>query len=124
MQALHRKETLFAVAARTATVQKELRPLGARGLLLVIDVDTIAATPSVTPKLVLKDNADAFNIPFWTAAAAITATGQFTYLLYPGASGGNVTEVDGVPIPEEVLLEMTHGDADSITYGVYAHWLP
>lgn len=124
MQAVHRKETLFAVAARTATVTKELRPLGCRGFLLMIDVDSISATPAVTPVLLLKDNAGTFNVTIWQAAAAIATTGQFTYLLYPGASGGNMTEVDGIPIPEEVTLALLHGDSDSITYGAYIHWIP
>ena len=56
----------------------------------------------------------------WTAAAAITATGQYVYLLGLGGSGsaGDYDEAVNLRIPRTWRLVMTHADGDSITYSV------
>lgn len=119
---LNHSFTILPSAARTASVSKEIPNNGWRGLLIVVDVTALSATPAVTPQLEVKNEAGQWQA-IWTAAAAITATGDYEYLLYPGASGGNFTQVAGIPVPLESRLVFTHGDADSITYSVRGHWL-
>lgn len=114
--------TVLASAARTATVSKEIPNNGWRGLILCVNATAETATASVTPSLQAKNEAGEWQT-IWTAAAAIEAVGTFTYLLYPGASGGNFTEVDGIPLPLELRLVMTHADADALTYSIRGHWL-
>jgi hypothetical protein len=117
---------LLASAARTAAIQsEEVKNAGEyRGILLIIDATALAATPGVTPNIQAYDPVSAAWYTVWTAAAAISATGDYTYLLYPGASGGNMTEVDAIPIPIWWRLSMTVADADSLTYSATAHMLP
>lgn len=115
---------IFAGVARTATVTSdEINNRGARGLLVVVNSTAITATPIVTPSLQAYDTASSTWVTVWTAAATITTATTTTYMIYPGASGGNFTEVDGVPIPARFRLVFTHTDADSITYSVGAHLL-
>lgn len=117
---------LLASAARTTAIQSdEVKNSGGyRGILLIIDATALAATPGVTPSIQAYDPTSNAWYTIWTAAAAIAATGDFTYLLYPGASGGNVTEVDGIPVPYRWRLSMAVADADSLTYSATAHLLP
>jgi hypothetical protein len=117
---------LLASAARTAAIQSEeiKNSGGYRGILLIIDATAITATPGITPSIQAYDPTSNAWYTIWTAAAAIAATGDFVYLLYPGASGGNVTEVDGIPIPYRWRLSMAVTDTDSLTYSAAAHLLP
>jgi len=114
---------ILTSAARTADVTSEQRNHSWRGIILIVDVTALSLTPIVTPNIRTKDEAGNFDNVLWTAAATITATGQFRYILYPGASGGNATEVDGIPLPLEWQLFMDHSDADSITYSVRGHYI-
>ena len=56
----------------------------------------------------------------WTAAAAITATGQYAYLFVPGGAAGSYTEAVNLALGRTWRLGVTHGDTDSITYSVSA----
>jgi hypothetical protein len=117
----NRSVTLLASAARTADTTAEFRNHDARGIILVVDVTAKGTAPSVTPNIMTKDEADNFDNILWTASAAITATGQYRYIIYPGASGGSATQVAGIPLPLEWQLFMDHTNTDSITYSVRGH---
>lgn len=115
---------VLASAARTATTNSEVfTNFGARGILLIVDATVEVDTAEVTPSLQAYDPLSGKYATIWTAAAAISAVGTATYLLYPGASDGNMTEVDGIPLPAQFRVVMTAADADSLTYSVGAHLL-
>ncbi len=107
---------LLASAARTASVATgEQINHRHKGLLLLINVTAAPVTPSVVPTIEVLIGST------WTAVAAgtaITATGQFSILLYPAATGGSFDDVIGVFLPPRWRLNMVHGDADTITYNV------
>lgn len=116
-------KTIYASAARTATpTAAEHIMEGRRGLHLVINVTSVTASPSVTPKI------EAYSgvAGVWYTVlegSAITATGTTVLKVYPGiatAANGAASDI----IPDVWRLTMTHGDADSITYSVAAHLVP
>tara|TARA_R110000751_G_scaffold77347_8_gene156025 strand:+ start:1282 stop:1587 length:306 start_codon:yes stop_codon:yes gene_type:complete len=96
-----------------------------RGFIILMDATAETDTASVTPSLQVQDGNGDWN-DFWTAAAAITAVGNYSYLIYPGATAtGNFTEVDGIPVPMRgSRLTFTHTDADPLTYSIVAYFLP
>ncbi len=84
------------VATRTSADQTNTNH---RGMILHVNTaNKIGTTATYTPAVQAKFN-DGSYATIWTAAAALTNNGDWTYVLYPGASDGNTTEVDGIPIP-------------------------
>lgn len=116
--------TVLASAARTATVtssQFDGIRSGHRGLLVVIDVTDVAATPSVV-FTVQSNSGDALTWTSDLASAAVTNTGTTLLLLHPSAPDrANVSENTSLGYKWRVVA--THGDADSITYSVTAYQL-
>lgn len=116
--------TVLASAARTTTTNSaDQTNYNARGVVLTIDVTAIVDTPSVTPQIEAKLGSKYEAI--LTAAAAITAVGVHTYVVYPGgiAARDDVVEVAQLPLPRTWRLTVTHGDADSITYSAEAAYI-
>lgn len=111
--------TLLASAARTATVQSaDQTNYNGRGLILFVNVSSTTATPEITPELQIKDSISGQYFTVWTAAAALSATGQYAYLFVPGGAQGSYTEAVNIAIGRSWRLEMNHVDADSISYSV------
>lgn len=119
-QPVNREITVFSSAARTATENSaDLSNPYARGVVLVIDVTAVTATPSVVFTVKGKSTlgSDYYTI---LTSAAITATGQTVLRVYPGlTASANVTASDVLPATWRV--EAVHGDTDSITYSVSAN---
>ena len=105
---------IYASAARTATPTAVTKRVDRyRGLLLLIDVTAVTATPSVVVTIegVLSDN----SVYTILTSAAITATGRTALKIYPGVTvAANVAVSE--PLPQNIKITFTHGDADSITY--------
>ena len=112
----------LASAARTADHNVPLQNGDQKGMLLVVDV-TASTTGTVTPRLQVEDAVGTW-VTIWSAAAAFGAVNTYSYLLYPGASGGNLTEVDGIPITGRCRLLFDHTDATSITYSARMFFIP
>ncbi len=128
MSAAPESRTLYASAARTATVTGgDQTNFHHRGLHLIINVTALAATPSVTPKIQGKDaNGIYYDILVGTAITDVTVgTPPSTTVLkvYPGITAvANGAASDVLPHVWRVVL--THGDSDSITYSVAVNLLP
>ncbi len=113
--------TPLASAARTATVNSaDQTNSNGRGVLVTLNVTALADTPSVV--LSIEGKMGSVYEALLTAAAAVTATGIHSYLVYPGcgAASADVVQVAGFPLPRTWRVTVTHGDADSITYSVTA----
>jgi len=107
---------IFASAARTADVTSdEFKNHYHRGILILVEVTGLALTPSVVPTIQTRIGSTWVTIAVGTA---ITATGEFSIVMYPGAVGGSFTDVIGSPLPSDWRLFMNHADTDSITYSV------
>ncbi len=112
-------QELLASTARTASPGAvDLDQKGKKGVVVVIDVTAIAATPSLTVTIRGKDTSG----KTWTilASAAITGTGTTTLKVYPGLTAAANAVANDV-IPDNCEVDFSHGDADSITYSASAH---
>ena len=106
-------------AARTATVSSPKFP-GAQAdtLTVAIDVTAIVATPSVV-FTIERYNPVADDWTAVLASAAVTAAGNTVMQVGPALTVvPNSQESESIPLTWRVTA--THGDADSITYSVYA----
>ena len=109
--------TLFASAARTATVNgADQTNRFAKGIIFTVDATAITATPSVVFTLQGKDD---LSGKYYTilASAAVVSAATTTYTVFPGAPAtANVSA--NAQLPRTWRLIATHGDTDSITYSV------
>lgn len=119
--------TLLASTPRTATVQSpDQTNHGWSGVVVVVDVSNIVATPSVVPSIMHKEivTGDYVSIADFIAITDVTGTGKYYYYIMPGTvtpafADPDVEEVElNTPLPPTWRWEMVHGDGDSITYSV------
>lgn len=84
----------------------------APGVLIRVNLSNTEGTPSYTPEVQAKQpNGDFVTI--FTASSTIGANGDFVYILYPGASNSDVTEVAGTAIPYQWRFKLTATTADA-----------
>jgi len=110
---------VYSSSARTATpTAVTLGTQRARGLIVIIDVTAATATPSVVPTIDGVDplSSNSYNI---LTGAAITAVGTVALRIEPSITAVSNLAAGDV-FPKDVVITMTHGDADSITYTVNA----
>ena len=111
--------TLLASAARTATVTSSNHTNhNARGVLVTVNVTTASGTGGLTVRIQGIDPVAGTAFPLNTAPSAITATGLYSYLLYPGASGGGTTQATALVLPRTWNVQVSAGDSSSYTYSV------
>ena len=113
-------KVIYSSTARTADPTRHPESRGnAVALYLVVDVTAVSVTPSVVPKILIK-NAAGVDLDL-LGASAITGVGTTVYHVgYAeiATPGGDVTVSRGVALPESFEVFMDHADADSITYSV------
>lgn len=108
---------LLASAARTATISSpDQTNYNGRGAHVILAVTAASDSPSIVLKIEGKDAAG--NYYTLLEGAAVTGTSTNIYKVMPWiAAVANVSAPDLVPRTWRVTV--THGDTDSITYGVY-----
>lgn len=120
--AVGRSHTVMASAARTATPNtEELElPAGTNYATFVINVSAVVATPDLVMKV---EGVDRASGAVWLllADASVATVSVSTLQIGPGiTAAANVSAA--VPVPPVVRVTVTHGDADSATYSVGAHF--
>lgn len=117
-----RSHTVYASAARTTTPDTEELELpgGVQKGYFVIDCTAITASPSVT---FLIEGVDRASGKTWTLlqSAAVVGTGT-TVLRINDALTAAANTIAKDSLPPVIRVTATHGDADSITYSVGAHF--
>lgn len=118
--------TLLASAARTAnTYTPAQENFNARGIALFLDVTAIVDTPSITCRVYIRHSVDD-SLGVLVSFSAVTAVGEYVYMIYPGASEtiaeANL-EVQAVPLPRDWQILMIHADSDSITYSLACSYI-
>lgn len=116
--------TLLSSAARTTTAfSSAMTNYNARGLLLHLSVTAASGTGGLTTKILASLNGAAV---FYLAAdaTAVTSTGEYAYLLYPGASvaapiSSGLQKVWPIGLPRSWQVWVVHGDASSYTYALH-----
>jgi hypothetical protein len=110
--------TLLVSAARTATLQSADRTnSNGRGVHVVVDV-TSAGTGSITLTIQGKD---ALSGKYYTllAGAAVTTNSTNIYKVFPGATAVANAAANDI-LPRTWRIDVTHNNANSITYSVGA----
>lgn len=84
-----------------------------RGIRLIVKIGALTTTPTFTPSVQIPDGMGGW-VTIWTAAAAISAAGTTSYLLYPSASmGGSDTEKVNLVIGQAYRVVLTFGGSGS-----------
>ena len=110
--------TALASALRTSTAQSsDIVNYNGRGMLVVINVTAASGTGGLVLRLAVKDPASGNYIYFNSAPTAVTATGSYAYIFYPGNNTGG-TQSWGTAIPRTFALVVGHNDASNYTYSV------
>lgn len=112
--------TAYASAARTASpADAVFVNYGYLGVMIVIDVTAVTATPSVVFNI---EGVDSLSGKVWTllASAAITGTGTTVLEVHPGITASTNVRAKGA-VPRNWQINPVHADADSITYSVAVH---
>lgn len=118
---------VLASTARTATATSAAFRNGrsARGMMLLLNVSAVTATPNLSAIAIqVKVGSTWTTIYSWTGLI-IATTGQRTFLLHENnadAASWTAAPIQG-PVPYEMKVVVTHDDADSITYQLDAEFL-
>lgn len=113
--------TYLSAAARTSTPAAQSVQFNtvARGVTIFINVTAVTATPDLVVTLEATDPVATTVVTPLLVSASIVTTGLYRLTLYPGiAPVANVAASD--VLPRTWRIKAVHGDADSITYSIYA----
>ena len=111
----------LASAARTADTNGADRTnYNFRGLVIMLNVTAFTTALSLTPRIEAKDQTSANYRAIATAAAALIATGQVMFCLYPTAENieGWTEHWNQVLGSRTYRVVVAHGNANSATYSV------
>lgn len=114
---------LLPSAARTATPDTqeiELSGGDIRGVVIFTDVTAITDTPSITVNVLGVDRTSGKTWPI-LAGAALTSVSTQALRIGPGLTAA-ANSVANDLLPPVFRINVVHGDADSITYSVAAHF--
>lgn len=117
--------TALASSARTAsTNSSDLTNYNSRGVVLTIDATANTSTAGITVAIKYKCSLSGKYVTLLTSATlfASSATGTVSLVVYPGATvSANLAA--SAPLPRVWRVEVTHGDASSITYSISANYI-
>ena len=116
--------TLLSSAVRSATTSSSTQySFNARGILLILQITSyVADNISLAVKAINPANGAE---PALLQGAALTATGWYAYLIYPGigpASAG-VTGVESRVLPYRWYVTISHSAGSDFTYSLGACWM-
>jgi hypothetical protein len=115
-------------AARTATTNSAeiVNLVGARGILLYLDVTAKAASPNISAVSIAVPVGATWKVVYTWGSLSIADVSQSTFCVYPGAASAaswTAAPLQG-PLPRRFRVTVTHDDADSITYSLRADLVP
>jgi hypothetical protein len=113
--------TSLASASRTSTANSGIfTNYNHRGIVLILNVTTASGTGGLQVQIQTYDFIGAVYKAINTAPTAVTTTGQYVYMLYPGVDSTNSNNAQNVSqvLPQQFRVSVTHGDSSSYTYSV------
>jgi hypothetical protein len=116
--------TALASSARTATTQSsDIDTTGYRAALFFLNITAASGTGGLQFTLRGKDPVTGYYV--WLGRSTVNTTTTTTLAFCAGLGVGGISGVVagaggniGVPLPETIRIEVTHGDASSYTYSV------
>lgn len=123
------KKSYFALLpseARTTAYQSRILEADVEaGVMVFLDVTSASGTGGLTVRINAHDQVSGNAVALNTAPTAITATGTYTYALYPfGAISGNVTQATSAYLPRLFSVSVSVGNSSSYTYSLGYCLLP
>lgn len=116
---LNTQGTILPNAARTATTNSPVQTnYNARGVLVTLNVTAASGTGGLSLRIQVQDPVSGTFFNYNATPTAVTATGMYSYLVYPGVSGGFTTQLSPVVLPRTWQISVSHGDGTSYTYSV------
>lgn len=111
--------TLLASAARTASTFTATQVnYNARGVLISLNVTAASGTGGLQVVVCGIDPVTGMTINTNSVPTAVTATGEYSYLIYPGTSGGRITQVTSLVLPRTWNAMVAANDSSSYTYSL------
>lgn len=117
--------TLLASSVRTVTTTSpDQTNYNARGVIVYLNISLASGTGGLSVRIWGKDPVTGSGVVLNAAPTAITATGIYGYVLYPGigaaaaAGNGGMNQVTSEVLPRTWFVQVTHGDGSSYTYSV------
>jgi len=115
-------------AARTAPTNSAeiLNLMGARGILLYLDVSAVVSTPNLSAVSLQVPVGASWQTVYTFGSLTCATTGMRTFCIHPGAASAaswTAAPLQG-PLPRRFRIVVTHDDADSITYSLRADLVP
>jgi hypothetical protein len=120
---------LAITGTSTITGADQNKPGDFRGVMLVVNVTTLTGTaPTITVAIQGKDDATGASgnyIQLHANFAAISATGTYTYIIYPtlGVAAGGVTGTGGFPVNSTWRCVLTYGGTVTASAGTVSYYL-
>jgi len=121
IQQANTQGTLLASAARTATTLSANQiNYNGKGVIFTLNITAASGTGGLTIVLHGVDPISGLNYDLNTAAAAITAQGEYAFVFYPGASGTStyIKQTNSIVLPRTWNIGVGAGDSSSYTYSV------
>ena len=113
--------TVLPGATRSATVQSpDFTNNNFRGVMIFLNITAASGTGGLTLRVQARDPVSGNYFALHAAPAAVVATGLQVYVLYPGVTGGAVSQPTQIILPRTWRVQVTHGDATNYTYSVGA----
>lgn len=117
-------DTLLASAARTAqTDSADFYNPNWQGAIFLLNVTVASGTGGLTLRIATTDPVSGAVFLLNTAPTAVIATGLTAYAIFPGISGGGLTQATSGGLPDSYRIRVQVGDASSYTYSVAVRYI-
>ena len=123
------KKSYFALLqsdARTTAYQSDILEADVEaGVMVFLNVTSASGSGGLTVRVNAHDQVSGAAVALNTAPTAVTATGTYSYALYPfGAISGNVTQATSAYLPRLFSVSVAVGNSSSYTYSLGYCLLP
>lgn len=123
------KKSYFALLqseARTTAYQSDILEADTEaGVMVFLNVTSASGSGGLTVRINAHDQVSGASVALNTAPTAVTATGTYSYALYPfGAISGNVTQATSAYLPRLFSVSVAVGNGTSYTYSLGYCLLP
>jgi hypothetical protein len=114
--------TLLASQARTIQTGSPIQTnYNAKGVILFLNVTVASGTGGLQPKVLIVDPVSGNAIQYYTDPGAITGTGLYAYVIYPGDNTpayGTTKQHVQTALPRTWQVNVYVSDASSYTYSL------
>lgn len=117
--------TAFASAMRTTSLWADMVNYNARGAYIFVRITGVEGGQTMQVYAEVDDDASSQAVTFWRATTALTTTGHWAYLIYPGAGAAaqEILETVSYPIPRNWDLGYILTNSENITFSIGVHYI-